>query len=378
MAFSFPAFKRDDDDSLFLPYSDYELLEGELVFRLTRLRGAAGPRIRVAAFKQVYEAQLSRLGHSVAAGFEFIAEMPRGNIIAETLGELVGVIEQHCCRSGHFCDYDTFRRFLEREIMPSFEGIIGQLELTRCRALLQLPFGQGLGQRIFAPAEVDDFAAVGKVIDWFGTNPSGLVCDTLILGASSRGGAGKALRRVSSIVELEPEFASALYRSLVSVSGSFEEISTKATEELRSQQDRNAQLESKLMVLQESKAQELQPSAPVQRYEDAPFLSGGPIQIPMADGVNRHQSQGMHHAQLPPSPMPPLAGYPSARTRHSVPRLKRLYADEDFEAAHKKPAWSTKRIIVAALGLTAAIALIFLAYHVVSGLGRLNAPSGFI
>lgn len=232
MAFAFPGSKRVEDDTLFLSSSDYELARGEVVFRMSRSRAASGARVRVGAFKQILEAGLDRPGHSFCAIFEFVESAPHGTVIAQTLIELISEIERVCCSSrGHFCDYDTFRRFLESEIEPSYEGIVEQLSQGGLQPFVQ-PLSSPIAQpgRLYVGTDFRSVDGVGRVVDWFTLNPASVTTEMVISGGESGGKAGKTLRKVESLVEVETEVVHSLYAASLKLEGSLARLTEKCNE----------------------------------------------------------------------------------------------------------------------------------------------------
>ena len=188
VAYSFPQFQRAADDSLFLPSSECELAEQQTVFRLNRLFTNGVPTLRVGVYKQVFEQGMNRLGHSFGAVFQFTNDAPDGQVLAHTLIELLSIIEQDCVAASHFCSSERFLDFLAKEIQTSFDGIIEQLNPSITCSIVALPLTSGQGFQYFAEVQPSSTEQVGALFEWFASDPSGVLCETLLIGSKIKTG----------------------------------------------------------------------------------------------------------------------------------------------------------------------------------------------
>ena len=192
VAYSFPQYQRTSDDSLFLPSSECELAERQTVFRLNRIFTNGVPTIRIGVYQQTFEQGMNRLGHSFGAVFQFTNQAPRGQVLAQTLFELIAVINQNCVASSHFCSFERFSDFLSKEIQPSFEGIIEQLNPSDTRSIVGIPLASGQGLHYFAELQPESTEKVGALFEWFASDVSSVLCETLIIGIQMK--IGQAFR----------------------------------------------------------------------------------------------------------------------------------------------------------------------------------------
>lgn len=182
LTFSFPEFQRSSDDSFILPSSECELAAGQSVFRLNRISVSGVPALRAGAYKQVFEQGMNRFGHSFGPVFEFVGDVPNGTVLAQTMMELLAIIEQNCIHDTHFCSYERFHAFLEAEIFPSFNGIVRQLNPTHTRRIIGIPLRMGQGIQCYSDLPPGPADLVGELIDWFASDPSAILCETLLIG----------------------------------------------------------------------------------------------------------------------------------------------------------------------------------------------------
>lgn len=261
LAFSFPQFQRAGDDSVFLSSSECELAERQTVFRLNRLSVNGSPALRVGIYRQVFEQGMNRLGHSFGAVFQFLGDVPRGPILAHTLMELLAVIQQGCTLESRFCGYERFSAFLRAEILPSFDGIVDQLNPSDTQPIVRLQLGPGEGLQCHSDTQPTSAEQVGILIDWFTSEPLALRCDTLLIGTQLN--VGGMVRPVQF-----DAIASATGHLLCSVASS---LQTKLADALRSVSEhqetiRSLQQESRQLT-HDIQLAELESSTAIRRAE---------------------------------------------------------------------------------------------------------------
>ena len=188
VAYSFPQFQKAADDSLFLPSSECELSERQIVFRLNRLFANGVPTLRVGVYKQIFEQGMNRLGHSFGAVFQFTNDAPHGQVLAHTLIELLSAIEQRCVAASHFCSSERFSDFLSKEIQPSYDGIIDQLNPSSTSSIVAIQLASGQGLQYFTEAQTNSAEQVGALFEGFASDPSAVLCETLLIGAQIKTG----------------------------------------------------------------------------------------------------------------------------------------------------------------------------------------------
>jgi hypothetical protein len=322
VAYSFPDFRKEDDDSLFLSSSEVDLRDGATCFRLSRPRGG-GARFRIGVYKQVFEPNMNRGGHFFGAVFDFQSEVSAAGNVVGTLLQLLEVIEVHCCREGHFCDASTFAKFLESEIAPSFEGIVEQVTAGGARGgVVSLPQPAPATRRLYVPLGSNLPRDLSSVTEWFAVDPSSILCESLLAAAPTSGTPGPLYERVISVQDVSLESTHFLYETCHALSRSLEhalgtserltgesaviarnldilneEISFQKTEIDFLKKEKN-HLEQKLRRA-ESKESRSQPG--VSQALRRPVSTAQVQQAPMAPPALTQVQSGRHH-ELPTQP----------------------------------------------------------------------------
>ena len=211
IAFGYPDGQRVNDDSVFLPSSAFSLEAGRSAVRLSRHERAREAVVRLGVYRQIYEPGMSRLGHCFGVVFEFGSNVPSGAVALKTIGQLVDLVEGHCCRAGTFCDYRTFVSFLNEEIEPSFDGIRDQLESGPTGKAL-VPLTAIPQQRFHLELGPDESLAPG-LVDWFFVDPGSAACEDLIASPAGSGQPGSGYRSVRGEADISRECLRFVYQA---------------------------------------------------------------------------------------------------------------------------------------------------------------------
>lgn len=143
-AFRFPNLSVEKDDSYALSGSEMDLQEAGVAFKISRIRSLrSGTGIRFAVYKQTYEPNLRRGGHSFGVIIEFSESMAALDSVYEVMSGLMLLVEEQCITEGKFCDLKGFTTFVSN-YLPSKLGAdvanaFGRLRDSEQRALPFVP-----------------------------------------------------------------------------------------------------------------------------------------------------------------------------------------------------------------------------------------------
>lgn len=190
IAFELPSCEKCNDDKLFLASSEFELKRESSIFKIERFHRSGLSILRASIYKQVFERGMDRMGHSFGVSIEFIGAIALPNTIQNTLIEILNFVENDCVANKEFCEFESFKNFVESNFLAVFPGIKSQLyqEVSDLKLKKHLNY--------FNPnsfccevASIED-ASVALHINWFINSPVSLFISSIIIYPENSGVSG--------------------------------------------------------------------------------------------------------------------------------------------------------------------------------------------
>lgn len=183
-AFRLPTVEEVVDDSLALSSSELAL-QDDAVALLFHRRDAgvpAVPLVRVGVYKQVYEKNLRRKGHSFGAAFEFSGTLPAPGTILAVLADLLKGVENYCVSDHRFCASAEFATFLKGTLAKSLALILKDLNAGTLAPPIPIVAGIPAQAAYSSKTAGSVFGSEAKLLlEWFATDPGGTQCSQLVV-----------------------------------------------------------------------------------------------------------------------------------------------------------------------------------------------------
>ncbi len=241
-AYRFPDFHEVQDDTYALASSEILLEKGGAAFLIKRANyGGSASAVRIGVYRQVYEPNLDRAGHSFGAILEFPNRIPELNGVVEVLSGLATLIEEGCVKNGKFCDLTQFQSFLQNKLSSLSVRAIAHLTESKSQALAFMPLPNDESVVYSFKLNGDLFGdSVLEILSWFLYRPGGMISKGVAAYQAALASPGALTRPLPSLESLDRHAVDHLINQTVEAQNAL----SKIRRELEGAQKQYAQLAS--------------------------------------------------------------------------------------------------------------------------------------
>ena len=208
-AYRFPSVTLERDDTYALAGFELELGEGQLAYKISRkINKNDTENIRASLFKQTYEPNLRRAGHSFGVILEYSGTSLDIESVYEVISSLLEVVEEKCVRQGRFCDARTFDLFIKEFLQETFgQGISNAFAQLKNIKLHPLPH-QASNKYVrdayfYALDSSDKQRQLMEAWEWFLFSPGGCLIKSLVASSQIQQSNISAVTKIPDLRSLD-------------------------------------------------------------------------------------------------------------------------------------------------------------------------------
>lgn len=217
VAYTIPRGISNHDDSLALSSAEASLSNDSSAMKYSRITGEDGSlMIRAAMFRQVFEPNLRRRGHTYGAAIDFHETITTPAICIEVLDALCETIRELCVSDGTFCGPARFHEFVmidaPSRLGPNFEKVFSELSRDSIKMpKLETDAPSLKGTLFYLMTSADQRFEAKMLYEWFLFGASSNSWPRLLCSADREISLGPFIKLVGSPFRSDYELLSPLY-----------------------------------------------------------------------------------------------------------------------------------------------------------------------